>query len=193
MGLFKSKQEKENERKRLVKESMRELEKRIKKLEAQEQVYVKAAQEAIKEELPDQVKLAKHALKLTVAERKRTKQMLLNAQIISQLKDMTEMTTSFLGAVKVISASIAKGTSADVSKISAELNMAMGRVKDQTEDLSDMLEESQQDIADVGEYADKLVDDKEIEAKIYGSVDGAQQEAGIDYDAEMEELRKSLK
>jgi hypothetical protein len=41
MGLFKTKQEKEQERKMLVKQSMKELEKRIRKLKEQEAVYIK--------------------------------------------------------------------------------------------------------------------------------------------------------
>ena len=87
MGLFKSKAEKEQERKMLVKKSMRELEKRIVKLKEQEGKYIQAAQLAIREQLPDQEKLAKEALKMTISERKRTYKMLLNAQIISQMKE----------------------------------------------------------------------------------------------------------
>ena len=95
MKLFKSKAEKEQERRMLVKKSMRELEKRINKLKEQEATYVRAAQVAMREELPEQIKLAKEALKMTISERKRTYKMLLNAQIISQMKDMTAMTNEF--------------------------------------------------------------------------------------------------
>ena len=59
MGLFKTKAEKEQERKMLVKKSMRELEKRINKLKEQEGKYIQAAQIAIREQLPDQENLQK--------------------------------------------------------------------------------------------------------------------------------------
>ena len=72
MGLFKSKQEKEQERRMLVKQSMKELEKRVRKLKEQEAVYIKAAKTAQEENLPRQIQLAKDALKMTISERKRT-------------------------------------------------------------------------------------------------------------------------
>ena len=168
MGLFKSKAEKEQERRMLVKQSMKELEKRIRKLREQEAHYIKAAQVAQRENLPRQIQLAKDALKMTVSERKRTMEMLLNAQIISQMRDMSAMTGEFLKAVHNISKSIAGSTSQDVNKISAELKMAMNKVENQTENLADMLENSQDDL---GDYSENItsVSDEEIDQLIYGT------------------------
>ena len=146
MGLFKSKAEKEQERRMLVKQSMKELEKRIRKLKEQEAVYIRAAKTAQEENLPQQIQLAKDGLKLTISERKRTLQMLLNAQIISQMRDMSAMTGEFLKAVHNISKSIAGTANQDVNKISAELKIAMGKVENQTENLADMLEDSQDEL-----------------------------------------------
>ena len=156
MGLFKSKAQKEQERKMLVKQSMKELEKRITKLKAQEGKYIEMAKIAQREELPDQIKLAEEALRMTISERKRTYKMLLNSQIISQMKDMTSMTNEFLSAIQVISKDIAHGTTADMSKISGELRLAMDKVSEQTEQLSDMLEE-------YGDYLDVSVIDRPYE------------------------------
>jgi len=168
MGLFKSKEEKEQERRMLVKQSMKELEKRIRKLKEQESVYVRAAQAAQQENLPKQIQLAKDALKMTIAERKRTMEMLLNAQIISQMRDMSAMTGEFLKAVHNISKSIAGSTSQDVNRISSELKVAMGKVENQTENLAEMLENSQDDMSD---YSDgtTTVSDEEIDQLIYGA------------------------
>lgn len=102
MSIIKSKAEKELEKKMLVKRSMNELERRVAKLKKQEDVYIAAGKTAMRENLPEQVKLAKDAYKLTVAEEKRTMKMLLNAQIIAQMKDMTQMTKEFLGAVQIL-------------------------------------------------------------------------------------------
>lgn len=193
MALFKSKEQKEMERKQAIKRAMNDLEKRIKKLEAQKIVYINAAKDAIKEELPEQIALAKNALKLTEAERKRTKQMLLNTQVISQLRDMTAMTTEFLGTVKVISKSIAQGTSADVNKIGVDLAAAMEKVGMQTDALEDMLEESQSAVVDNNLSGDALVSDDEIEQMIYGTgaVAGAAGDSALD--AELEALKNNLK
>ena len=159
----------------LVKQSMKELEKRIAKLRAQEGKYVEMARIAQREELPDQIKLAEEALRMTISERKRTYKMLLNAQIISQMKDMTSMTNEFLGAIQVISKDIAHGTTADMSKISGELRLAMDRVAEQTDQLSDMLEDSQDSVSDFSTDT-SLVGDDEIKGLIYGT--GATSSAG---------------
>lgn len=185
MGIFKSKAEKEQERKMLVKRSMKELEKRIRQLKEQEATYVNAARIAQRENLPEQEKLAIHALKLTKSEEKRTYQMLLNTQIISQMKDMTAMTSKFLDTVHVISKSIAGTTSADVNKLSNELRNAMSKVSEQTDNLSEMMEEAQDNVSDFSDDT-SLVSDDEINKLIYGS--GA--EPSID--EELEQLKKQL-
>lgn len=190
MGLFKSKAEKEQERRMLVKQSMKELEKRVRKLKEQEAVYVRAAKTAQDENLPKQIQLAKDALKMTISERKRTMEMLLNAQIISQMRDMSAMTGEFLKAVHNISKSIAGTTSQDVNKISAELKMAMNKVENQTENLADMLEDSQDDISDYGEGISS-VSDEEIDQLIYGA-GGASSGSAMSLDDELLSLQKEL-
>lgn len=194
MGLFKTKAEKEQERKMLVKKSMRELEKRINKLKEQEGKYVQAAQIAIREQLPDQEKLAKEALKMTISERKRTYKMLLNAQIISQMKDMSAMTGEFLNAIHVISKDIAGSTSADMSKLSGELKAAMDKVATQTENLGEMLEDSQEDMTDFS-VSSSLVADSEIDSMIYGNGQSMGMGAGdsLSIDDELEALKNQLK
>lgn len=190
MKLFKSKAEKEQERRMLVKKSMRELEKRINKLKEQEATYIKAAQVAMREELPEQIKLAKEALKMTISERKRTYKMLLNAQIISQMKDMTAMTNEFLQAIHVISKDIAGSTTADMNKLTGELKMAMEKVSEQTENLGEMLEESQDTVGDFS-AGNSLVSDDEIDKLVYGNSQGATSSAS-DIDAELEMLKRQL-
>ena len=148
MKLFKSKAEKEQERKMLVRQSMRELEKRIQKLEAQQKNYIADARKAREEGLPDMELLAKNALKMTVTERKRTYRMLLQARIISQMKDMNAMTNEFLKAVQVISKDIAASAGLDIAKITGDLKFAMDKVTMQTENLNDMLENSQDEVGE---------------------------------------------
>lgn len=188
MGLFKTKEQKEQERKQAVKQSMRELEKRIRKLKEQEQVYIDAAKEAQKEDLPEQVKLAREALKMTISERKRTLKMLLNARIISQMKDMTAMTSEFLNAISTISKSIAGTTTTDISKLSGDLKRAMSSVSQQTENLSDMLEDTQDDLSDFSS-GNSLVSDEDIDKLIY-SDDNNSGELSID--DELASLKQQL-
>lgn len=191
MGLFKTKQEKEQERKMLVKQSMKELEKRIRKLKEQEAVYVKAAIVAQEENLPQQIQLAKEALKMTVSERKRTMQMLLNAQIISQMRDMSAMTGEFLKAVHNISRSIAGTANQDVTKISNDLRKAMGMVEAQTENLADMLEDSQDNFTDYSEGMSSI-SDAEIDQMIYGTSGSHTNDMDLSIDQELLALQNEL-
>ena len=192
MGLFKSKEEKLAERKALVKQSMKELEKRIRKLKEQEAVYIRAAKVAQQENLPEQIALAKNALKMTVSERKRTYKMLLNAQIISQMSEMSTMTGEFLKAVHNISSGIAGPSSKDFRKITAELKAAMGKVENQTENLTDMLEDSQDEVSDYTEGTSYTVSDDEIDQLIYGNTAPQAQGAGQNIDAELFALQQEL-
>ncbi len=189
MKLFKSKAEKEQERKMLVRQSMRELEKRIQKLEAQQKNYIADARKAREEGLPDMELLAKNALKMTVTERKRTYRMLLQARIISQMKDMNAMTNEFLKAVQVISKDIAASAGLDIAKITGDLKFAMDKVTMQTENLNDMLENSQDE---VGEFSEdnSVISDEEIDKMIYGAQDGVGDKFA--YDDELAQLRKQL-
>ena len=189
MKLFKSKAEKEQERKMLVRQSMRELEKRIQKLEAQQKNYIADARKAREEGLPDMELLAKNALKMTVTERKRTYRMLLQARIISQMKDMNAMTNEFLKAVQVISKDIAASAGLDIAKITGDLKFAMDKVTMQTENLNDMLENSQDE---VGEFSEdnSVISDEEIDKMIYGAQDGAGDKFA--HDDELAQLRKQL-
>lgn len=189
MGVFKSKAEKEQERRMAVRRSMKELEKRIVTLKKLEAEHIRSAQEAMREELPDQIKLAKEALKLTISERKRTYKMLLNARIISQMRDMSNMTSEFLNAISIISKDIANTTNADMSKLSGELRNAMDKMTQQTEDLGEMLEDSQDYMGDFSEGS-SLVSDDEIDKLIYGR--GGEGATDAELDDELAALKKQL-
>lgn len=166
-NLFKSKAEKERERRMAVNKAMNQLERRIKKLEDQEQVYINAAKVAMREALPEQIELAKKALKLTIGEKKRTFAMLVNLRIVSQMKEMSAMKTDFVHALGDIGKSIAANTTEDMSKFVNEIQEAMEKVTAQTEEVIEVLESNQNE---VGVFADKIsnVDDTEIDNKIYG-------------------------
>ena len=189
MAIFKSKEERKQEKKMAVRQSMKELEKRIKKLDSQKEIYIQQAQIAVKEDLPEQVELAKKALQMTITERKRTLKMLLNARIIEQMNDMTEMTTEFLKDIHVIAKQIAGNTTTDVRKINSDLKMAMGKVEAQTESLEDLMDESQDTVGSFADENAKATDD-EINALIYGNTGASAASSSID--AELAELQRKL-
>ena len=55
MGIFKSKAEKDFERKQKIKQQIRDFERRIIKLEEQIKKHIESAREAVRENLPEQV------------------------------------------------------------------------------------------------------------------------------------------
>ena len=117
--------------------------------------------------------------------------MYLNAKIISQMKDMSAMTNEFLGAIQVISKDIARGTTADMSKLTTDLQLAMDKVSEQTENLSEMLESSQESVVDFSS-GNSLVSDDEINQMIYGNGQAGATSSATDIDAEIEEMKKRL-
>lgn len=189
MGLFKSKAEKELERKMAVRRAMSEMEKRIAKLKSQEQVYRDAANIAMRESLPEQIELATKALQLTKGEEKRTYQMLLNLRIISQMKDMSAMTNSFVTALRQIGKSISYNTAKDMRKLVGEIESAMENVASQTEAVMDVMELNQSAVSNL---ADKVspADKSEYNRMIYGNNDSAVEDQEIE--KKLASLRKEI-
>lgn len=192
MGLFKSKAEKERERKLEVRKAISKMEKRIADLEKQEPYYIEQAKIGIREGLPQQVELAKSALRQTISEKKRTYMMLLNARIIYQMKETAVSTKGFLEAVQTISKSISANTAGvDMSKVRSGLAEAMDKVSDQTEELEEMLEESQEDILSEAQKGSKTTD-ADLDAMIYGEAEAQSKEQDADLDSALESLKKYL-
>ena len=73
--LFKSKQEKEIEKKMLVKRTINTMNKQINKLEDQKQVFIDAAKRAKEKALDAQYKLALSGYKMTVQQQRRASQL----------------------------------------------------------------------------------------------------------------------
>ena len=108
MGLFKSKQQKEIEKKMLVKRTINTMNKQINKLEDQKQMFIDAAKRAKEKSLDAQFKLALSGYKMTVQQQRRAQEMLLNFEITAQMKDVTMMTSDFLRGMSDISKEMTK-------------------------------------------------------------------------------------
>ena len=96
MGLFKSKQEKDIEKRLLIKKTIANMNKYINQLEEQKKKYIESAKKAKQIGSETQYNLSVSGLKTAVAQQKRAQEMLLNFELTSQMKDLTAMTGSFL-------------------------------------------------------------------------------------------------
>ena len=191
MALFKSKQEKEIEKKMLVKRTINTMNKQINALEEQKKVFVEKAKTAKKNGLEAQYNLALTGYKMTLLQQKRAQEMLLNFEITSQMKDMTMMTKEFLGGMSVLSKEMARlADEKEFIKVQKQFELAMGNAERQAEQM-DMFLETSQDTFKSAQGSTDSIDDKEIKEMI-------DRQAGLDefgddaIDKELEELQKKM-
>ena len=141
MGLFKSKAEKEFEKKMVVKKTINSMNKQISTLEEQKNIFVEKAKEAKKKGLEAQYNLALSGYRMTYAQQKKAQEMLLNFEITSQMKDMTMMTSEFLKGMSLLSREMSKlADSKQFSKVQKEFEIAMNSVEEQSSQMEVFLE-----------------------------------------------------
>lgn len=183
-------QKKEMKKKMLIRKTITSMDKQIKKLEEQKQVYINAAKLAKKKGLNAQFNLALTGLKMTMAQQKRVYEMKLNFEITAQMKDMAGMTTEFLGGMSTLSKEMMRLTKEkDFMKVQEQFNEAMANAENQTEMLQDFMDESSSAFASgVPTNEDN---DKEIENMI-ASLTGSD-ESSVDMDSEIEKELEAIK
>ena len=192
MALFKSKQQKEIEKKMLIKRTINSMNKQINKLEDQKQVFIDAAKRAKQKDLDAQFKLALSGYKMTVQQQKRAQEMLLNFEITAQMKDVTMMTSEFLRGMSDISKEMTKLADAkEFAKIQAQFEEAMAAVETQTDQMDNFMEMSQETFYNQGIDKAGKMNDQELEKWI---LEQASQDelSSENIDKEMEELRKKI-
>ncbi len=193
MGIFKSKQQKEIEKKMLVKRTINTMNKQINKLEEQKKVFIDAAKRAKMKDLEAQYNLALSGYKMTVQQQKRAQEMLLNFEITAQMKDVTMMTSEFLRGMSDISREMTKLADAkEFAKIQAQFEEAMAAVETQTEQMDNFMEMSQETFYNQGlDKSGKQMSDEEFEKFI---MEQASQDelSSENIDKEMEEVRKKI-
>jgi len=193
MGLFKSKQQKEIEKKMLIKRTINTMNKQINRLEEQKKVFIEAAKKAKLKDLDAQFNLALSGYKMTVQQQRRAQEMLLNFEITAQMKDVTMMTSEFLRGMSDISKEMTKLADAkEFAKIQAQFEEAMVAVETQTDQMDNFMEMSQETFYNAGkDKSGKEMSDEELEKFIMeqASQDELSSES---IDKEMEELRKKI-
>lgn len=190
MGLFKSKIEKELEKKRLIKRTVYSMNKQIDALEEQKKVFVEKAVQAKKNGLEAQYNLALTGYKMTLLQQKRAQEMLLNFEITSQMKDMTLMTKQFLGGMSVLSKEMAKlADEREFIEVQKQFETAMGKAEKQAEQMDIFMETSRDSFVVAAQSGS--ADDAEIE-KMIETRAGSDEFSDEAIDKELEELKKKI-
>ncbi len=181
---------KEIEKKMLIKKTINAMNKQIETLEEQKKVFIDKAKEAKKHGLDSQYNLALTGYKMTLTQQKRAQEMLLNFEITAQMKDMTMMTTEFLGGMSVLSKQMSKlANKKEFVKVQKEFETAMANVETQTQQIEIFMETSKDSFASAANI--KKTDDKEIDSMIENQIK-SEDSTDDDIDAELEKLRKQL-
>ena len=145
MALFKSKQQKEFDKKMQIKKARNDMVKQINNLEKMKADYKDKAVQAKQLGSESQLKLALSGYKMAAMQQKRIQEMLLNFDLTSQMKDMSQTTADFLNSMSLFSRDIAKITNnSDFLKVQQEFEYAMTSVEESSERLDDMLDTSSQ-------------------------------------------------
>ena len=188
MGLFKSKTEKEIEKKMLIKKTINAMNKQINTLEAQKAVFVEKVKMAKKNGLEPQYNLALTGYKMTLLQQKRAQEMLLNFEITSQMKDMSMMTKDFLGGMSLLSKEMAKlADEKEFLEVQKQFEKAMGKAEHQAEQMDMFMEMSQESFRTASGATDS-VDDKEIKDLIETQT-GLDESVDDEIEAELARLR----
>jgi hypothetical protein len=193
MGIFKTKAEKDFERKQKIKQQIRDFERRIIKLEEQIKKHIESAREAVRENLPEQVALTKAALTRTIQERKMTIRMKINFDVFNQLKDQAEANKMFLKSIKLLSEQMEAATSVDAQKVFAKFDMEVEKANDMIEEIQDQLD-TQEDKYKKQDLTDIKVTDSEIDNLIFGNASSVSTkvEEKDPLEAKLEELKQKI-
>ena len=191
MGLFKSKAEKDMEKRALVRKTIRSIEKYIAQLQEQKTKSIAAAQEARQQGSKQMYSLALSALKTAMAQEKKAREMLLNFQLASQMRDLSEMTAGFLEGMSVLSKEM-KDITGDMNfaTVQKQFAEAMAGVEETTDNIDQMLEDTDAAFGSIAS-ASGNIPDSELEALI-GNFE-TDSSLGIDIDKKLADIDKILK
>jgi len=167
MGFFKSKKEKEMqkqmEQRMIIKKTINQFNKHIRDLEDQKKKYLESANLAKKEGLNTQYNLALSGLKMAITQQKKAKEMMLNFELASQMKDLTKVTSLFLDGMSMLSTEMARTTKEmDFVKVQSEFETAIMGMEQATDQL-DMLMETTNDSYSNVAARDNNIDDTELQ------------------------------
>ena len=193
MGLFKSKAEKEFEKKMVIKKTINSMNKQISTLEEQKNIFVEKAKEAKKKGLEAQYNLALSGYRMTYAQQKKAQEMLLNFEITSQMKDMTMMTSEFLKGMSLLSREMSKlADNKQFAKVQKEFEIAMNSVEEQSSQMEVFLESAETTFDTAASSEKANISDEDFEKMIDEETAQDMGSDDAELDRQMEELKKKI-
>lgn len=176
----------------LINSAIASIKKQLNDLERSRKIYIDAAVEARNEGIASQYMLAKNAIRIVTAQKTVVEQMLLNLQLSSQIKDVSEMTKSFADGMKLLSGSLTATSGAlGFDKVKNQMDKAIRSTELKTEEAEAFLKVSSSGFESFADSFGASDDDieKMIEAKTCGGADKVESSV----DDEIAALEKRLK
>ena len=193
MALFKSKDERRIERNIQIQKTLGMFAGQIKKLKKQEAGYVATAKEARRVGAPQQLGLAKSALKATMAQRRRLDQQLLTLKIAVQMKEQTEAHADFAKAMRGVSKSIGDMfKTADMVQTQKDFEMAMAKAQSMEQRVDLFLSSASTGMFGESIDAEEIVTDAEIDQLIDAEAAAAEKGVDAEIDKGLKEIRDEL-
>ncbi len=186
-----SKEKKRIKEQMLIRNAITTINRQLADLESSRKKYIAAAATARANGIASQYNLAKNAIRIVTAQKTVVEQMLLNLQISSQIKDVSEMTKSFADGMKLLSGSITDTTdSMNFEKVTKQMNKAMLSTQMKQVESDMFLEATQDAFAGFATSSSGSVGEDEIDRLIGAQMNGSA-EGGVD--SEIAELERKLK
>ncbi len=186
-----SKEKKRIKEQMLIRNAITTINRQLADLESSRKKYIAAAATARANGIASQYNLAKNAIRIVTAQKTVVEQMLLNLQISSQIKDVSEMTKSFADGMKLLSGSITDTTdSMNFEKVTKQMNKAMLSTQMKQVESDMFLEATQDAFAGFATSSSGSVGEDEIDRLIGAQMNGGA-EGGVD--SEIAELERKLK
>lgn len=186
----KSKEEKLVEQRLAVTRTISKMQQFVAELEPKRELFIQKAKEARLKGAVGQERAAKAALKQVMSQQRLCEQMLLNFEIMANLRDLTEMSGEFMKGMSQMSKQMSKMTqSMNFRDSEKEFNKAMIKSQIQTDKMNEFLEKMSATM-DAGFEDAGGVSDSEIDSII--GFEAAAQEDGLDREIE-EKLNRLTK
>ena len=146
--MFKSRKQKEIEKRIAQKRLIKKLSNQVKILDSKKNSFLKDGADAYSKGMKQQFNLAVAGLRISLNQKKRVESMLMNLKITSQLKDISKLTVDFLKQMKSVSKDLIKITDLkSFDKISNDFDIALKRFTNQTENLENFIDGAEKTIS----------------------------------------------
>ena len=141
----------------------------------------------------DQERLAKNALKQVMAQQRMAERMLLNFEITAQMKDLTEMSGTFMKGMTSVSREMSRLTDQiDFGAATKEFSKAMAKSQMQSEQMSVFLDELGTSF-DVAVADTDTIPDSEVDALIDGDAAAAESAMDNEIERRLRDVQQAMK